>query len=120
MSRTVLALLVVLALTGVAPVTAVLGFCAQMPCCFTDSAHDGEPVLGAKVADCCTTINCYEAPSHELTVSAKAKLFTATVADALPALAAAVTAPAVRHVFNDASPPRTTSDRLASLSVFLI
>lgn len=120
MSRKVLAFLVILVVTGLTPATAVLGFCAKMPCCFTDEDHDGRPVIGADMADCCSTINCYEAPSHDLTVSAKAKLFTGSVAAVLPIATAVVPPPVVRHVFVDLSPPRTMSDRLASLSVLLI
>lgn len=120
MSRKVIALLVMLIAVGLGPATAVVGFCAKMPCCFSEGHEDGGPAIGVDMADCCTTISCYEAPSHELTVSAKAKLFGGSVAVVLPIISAVPAAPAVRHVFHDVSPPPRTGERLASLSVFLI
>ena len=119
MSRKALALLVISIAVGLGPATAVLGFCAKMPCCFSEG-HDGGPAIAVNMADCCTTINCYEAPSNELTVSAKAKLFTGSTAAVLPAVPAIPAAPVVHRVFHDVSPPPTTAERLASLSVFLI
>jgi hypothetical protein len=118
MSRKVLALVVVLITSSLAPATAVIGFCAKMPCCFGE-AHDG-PALAANNADCCTTISCYEAPSHELTVSAKAKSITVTTPAVLPVVAAAPAVRVARLTFDDSSPPLTTKQRLSSLSVLLI
>lgn len=119
MTRKVLALAVVLIVSSVAPATAVIGFCAKMPCCFGDS-HEG-PVLGANDADCCTTISCYEAPSHELTVTAKAKTATITAAPTvLPVVAAVPPMRVERRAFDDTSPPPTTRQRLSSLSILLI
>lgn len=116
----VLAFLVILVVTGLAPATAILGFCAKMPCCFTDADHDGRPVVGADMSDCCSTISCYEAPPHESTASAKAQALTADAPAVLPVPTVVPARPAVQHVFVDLSPPRTMSDRLASLSVLLI
>ena len=118
MSRKVLALAVVLIISSVAPASAVIGFCAKMPCCFGD-AHDG-PELGAANADCCTTISCYEAPSHDLTVTAKAKTATAHAPVIVPVVAALPAAVAARGAFDDTSPPLTTKQRLSSLSILLI
>lgn len=120
MNRRPLAFLVILIVTGLAPATAVLGFCAKMPCCFADADHDARPVIGADMEDCCNTVSCYQAPPHESTASAKAQALTADAPALLP-VAAVVPAPrAIQHVFVDLSPPRTTSERLASLSVLLI
>ena len=119
MTRKVLALAVVLIVSGLAPATAVIGFCAKMPCCFGE-AHDG-PALAANNADCCSTISCYEAPSHELTVSAKAKTTTAAGPAVLAVVAALPAAPNVgSYSFDDTSPPPTTKQRLSSLSILLI
>ena len=119
MMRKALALMVVLIFSGLAPATAVIGFCAKMPCCFGD-AHDGV-VLASSNADCCTTISCYEAPSHELTVSAKAKNATATAPAMSPVMVAfAMTPPIARRAFDDTSPPPSTKQRLSSLSILLI
>jgi len=118
MKRKTLALIVVLIVTGLAPATAVLGFCARMPCCFTQS-HLG-PILSVGTSDCCNTISCYEVPPHESTASAKAHVLMADAPAVLPAATLFPARPAVKHVFVDLSPPRTTGDRLAALSVLLI
>lgn len=118
MTRKVLALVVVLIISSLAPATAVLGFCAKMPCCF-GQAHDG-PALAANTADCCNTISCYEAPSQELTVSARAKAFPATTLATLPVTLATPQVLVARRTSGDTSPPPTTIERLSSLSVFLI
>ena len=118
MTRKVLALLVVLIATGLAPATAVLGFCAKMPCCF-EEAEKG-PAFAVNMADCCSAISCYEAPPHELAASGKAKVFTATALATLPVTAAMPPLAAARGTFDDTSPPPTTSERLSTLSIFLI
>lgn len=118
MSRKVLALVIVLVISSLAPATAVLGFCAKMPCCFRTAAEGS--ALNVERADCCTTISCYEAPSHELSVSAKTKNFTSTTLATLSVALATPQVPVVWRAFNDPSPPRTTSERLSSLSTFLL
>lgn len=118
MTRKVLTLVVVLITSSLAPATAVLGFCAKMPCCFGEPA-DG-PALASNMGGCCNTISCYEAPSRDVTVSAKAKTFTATTLASLPVTLAMPQVAVARRTFDDTSPPPTTSERLSSLSVFLI
>lgn len=119
MTRKVLALLVVLIATGLAPATAVLGFCAKMPCCFAE-ADEGR-ALATNIADCCSTISCYEAPPHELAASGKAKAFTVTTLATLPVTTATPQASIARALtFDDTSPPLTISERLSTLSIFLI
>jgi len=118
MTRKVLALLIVVIASGLSPATAVIGFCAKMPCCFGESQSG--PALAMDMADCCSTISCYEAPSHDLAVAAKAKVFPPATFALL-----AVTLPipkisAARPTFDDTSPPLTTSKRLSLLSIFLI
>ena len=118
MIHKVLALAVVLIVSGLAPATAVIGFCAKMPCCF-DEAHDG-PALTTNNADCCSTISCYEGPPHDLSVTAKAKTAAATTLALLAVAPAIPAAPIQRHAFDDTSPPLTTKQRLSSLSILLI
>ena len=118
MMRKVLALLVLVIASGLAPATAIIGFCAKMPCCFGE-AQDG-PVLATNMADCCTTISCYEGPPHDLAVSGKVKAIAATTPVMLSVAPAIQQAPVARRTFDDTSPPPTTSERLSSLSVFLI
>lgn len=118
MTRKTLALAVVLLIASLAPATAVIGFCAKMPCCFGEP-HDA-PALAANNADCCTTISCYEAPSHDVTVTAKAKAATTLSLAVVPVVAVVPAAPTARHAFDDTSPPLTTKQRLSSLSILLI
>lgn len=121
MTRKVLAVAVVLILSGLAPATAVIGFCAKMPCCFGQAHADRNgPSVAANDADCCTTINCYEAPSQDLTASAKARTITVATPAVLAIVAAVPAAPPVRSAADDTSPPRTTQQRLSSLSILLI
>lgn len=117
MNRKSLALLIVLMSAGLAPATAIIGFCARMPCC----RHAAPLPLAftGTATDCCTTIACYESPSARLgTTTVLSQLVVATpVVEAsvkqLPAVTATV-API------DTSPPRATPDRLAQLSILLI
>jgi hypothetical protein len=119
MTRKILVLAVVLTISSLASATAVIGFCAKMPCCFAEG-HEGLSVA-RNDADCCTPVNCYEAPSQDLTVSAKAKSLMATVQAAVAVIVTMPDAPAVAsHSFDDSSPPPTTRQRLSSLSILLI
>lgn len=118
--RKTLALTIVLLITSVAPATAVIGFCARMPCCEHESGAAPQPVLTTENGDCCTTINCYEAPSHKLTAKDTVKVSF----DAVPMLTVAATlTPRPAHrvgAFADTSPPKTARQRLAALSTLLI
>lgn len=118
MTRKTVALAVVLLIAGLTPATAVIGFCAKMPCCFGEP-HDA-PALAANDAGCCTTISCYEAPSHELTVAAKAPMAKIGAPLVLPPVASVPAVPVSRHAFDDTSPPLTTKQRLSTLSILLI
>ena len=118
MTRKILALAVVLTISGLAPAGAVLGFCAKMPCCFGELG--GAPILGPDMAGCCTTISCYDAPSHELTVNAKAKSIAASTPAPVSVLVARPGIHFVRGTFDDTSPPPKMQQRLSSLSILLI
>ena len=114
MGRRAAAVAIVLLIAGLAPASAIIGYCARMPCCH----HTQQPLkISTDTGDCCTTVACYETPSAKLSAHT-----------ALPAFVAApVLAPAL-IVFRDAhlppaltaSPPATTQQRLAILSVLLI
>ncbi|MDP9190232.1 MAG: hypothetical protein M3P06_00835 [Acidobacteriota bacterium] len=116
-ARKALALLIVVIATGLAPATAVIGFCAKLPCCFGEMS---EPVLATGMAGCCSTISCYEAPSHDLTVTAKVKAVPPARFEFLSAPLPRPQVSAARLSFDDTSPPPTTCERLSSLSTFLI
>ena len=120
MTRKTLALTIALLIPSLAPATAVIGFCARMPCCEHKANALPQPALTTERADCCTTINCYEAPSQDLTVKDSAKASVAA-APAISAIAVAAALPA--HpllIVDDASPPRTVGERLSTLSTLLI
>jgi hypothetical protein len=119
MKRKSLALAMILLFTGLAPATAVIGFCARMPCC-SHAANAMTAALSTERNDCCTAIACYESPSL--------KLITApTSAGALPVTPALVTvtstpspATLLAKAVADASPPARVRHRLAILSTLLI
>jgi hypothetical protein len=117
--RKTLALTIVLVVSSLAPTTAILGFCAKMPCCFGETEE--RPALATNMPDCCSTINCYEVPPHELAAAGKAKTFTVTTLATPPVAPATPQVSIARPLTSDdTSPPRTTSERLSTLSIFLI
>jgi hypothetical protein len=118
MNRKSLALVIVLLITGLAPASAIIGFCSRMPCCL--HASDTTAEFSTERNDCCTTIACYESPSLKLTTAP-------TSADALLAVQALITiapaprpAPLAAQAFADTSPPLPVRHRLAVLSTLLI
>jgi hypothetical protein len=118
MNRKSLALAIVLLIAGLAPATAIIGFCSRMPCC--SHASDTTESLSTERNDCCTTIACYDTPSLKLTTAQ-------TSADALLTAAALITvapapspAPLIAQAFADTSPPVPVRHRLAILSTLLI
>ena len=118
MNRKSLALLIVLLIAGLAPATAIIGFCARMPCC--SHASEAPAAFSTERNDCCTTIACYESPSLKFTTIPSS-------ADALLSAPAAITvapasSPALLFTlaFADTSPPIGTRLRLAILSTLLI
>jgi hypothetical protein len=119
MNRKLLALAIVLLLGVLAPATAIIGFCARMPCCGHASA---DPLaLATGRADCCTTLTCYDSPSATLATAGFAAfsllVVPALVVSAPPPPAAA---PSTARLAIDSSPPRAVRDRLATLSTLLI
>ena len=118
MTRKVLTLLVVLVVSGLVPASAAIGFCAKMPCCVGDS--NGGQAFEVKTPSCCSTISCDEAPPQNLALSGKLQLVTSDAPAML--LVASVVTPVKRtnHPVISTAPPPTTSERLSSLSSFLI
>ena len=116
MLRKTLSLLVVLIFAGFEPAMAGVAFCAQASCC----AASAPAAASMDLPDCCVTISCYDGPSTDVAVKAEAKTFASpTVAEVRTALLSPkVSTP--RIAVQDTSSPPTLSERLASLSVFLI
>ena len=56
MHRKPLALAIVLIIAGLAPATAIIGFCKRMPCC--SHTADVSAALSTERTDCCTTVTC--------------------------------------------------------------
>jgi len=119
MNRKSLAFAVVLLIAGLAPATAIIGFCARMPCCSHPS--DTTAAFSTEHHGCCTTIACYESPSATLATASTAPL-SLIVAPMLtldvPAAPVPNSTTAAAPI--DTSPPRRTSERLAVLSTLLI
>ncbi|MCU1231563.1 MAG: hypothetical protein JWO97_4447 [Acidobacteria bacterium] len=120
MNRKALALAIVLLVAGLAPATAIIGFCARMPCC-SHGSNATTAAFSTERNDCCTTIACYESPSLKLSTaptSADAVLVApALIITTAPAIAPA---PIVTQAFADTSPPLSSRHRLAVLSTLLI
>lgn len=116
----VLALVVILIASRLAPATAVLDFCATMPCCAGQT--EVGPTMAADMPDCGIAISSYEAPSRDLAVPAKAKthIFVAITPAILTVQVAVTPVSATRRTSDDPSPATTTSERLSALSTFLI
>ena len=112
-----LALAIAFLLAALAPATAIIGFCARMPCCGHESSKS--LAMTTEGADCCTTIACYESPSATLsTPSTTPLIVTAVVVANTPMLPTLDRSAA--HALIDTSPPRPTRDRLAVLSTLII
>jgi len=112
-------LLLLIVGAGLAPATAIAGFCAKMPCCF-GQASEGKGSQRLAESDCCNTISCAEAPPQEITLSETAKQFASNAPVTFAAAVDAPHTPFVCRTFADSSPPRTSSERLSALSTFLI
>jgi hypothetical protein len=114
--RRVLALAVVLILAGLAPASAIIGFCTRMPCCSHGS--DAATAIATERNDCCTTITCFDSPSAKLANGTSSSDVFAT--PALVAIAAIPAAPVLTREVTGTSPPATARQRLAALSTLLI
>ena len=117
MNRKPIALAITLLIAGLAPATAIIGFCTRMPCCSHKS--DASIAFSTERTDCCTSITCYESPSAKLSnrVASADVMFAAP---ALVAVAATVDPPALTSEIIDTSPPASARQRLAALSVLRI
>jgi hypothetical protein len=120
MNRKALAIAIVLLIAGLAPASAIIGFCTRMPCC-SHASSDMALAFSTERNDCCTTIACYESPSSKLATAPA----SADVLFGPPALVTVTSAPSsaalVAHPFADTSPPPQSSrHRLAILSTLLI
>ena len=118
MLRKTLAMLIVLIVAGFEPAMAGVAFCAQSSCCAAEAGHGAPSSLDQP--DCCSTVSCYEAPPADAAVSVEAKVWAAP-APALVRVASVSPRPsAPRIAVHVTSPPPTMSERLSSLSIFLI
>jgi hypothetical protein len=119
--RKALVLVTAVLIIGVVPATAVIGFCAKMPCCFASPAETSVPFAVGQ-PDCCDSINCAETPAQELGLSTAVKSLTAGLAVVQQPTAAIVNAPALlaRDLHDLAPPPPTARQRLSGLSLLLI
>ena len=112
MVRKSVMVLIVVALSGVLPVMASWGSCAEMPCC-----HHRVAVDIAK-SDCCAPVTCIKdakpLPPTQLT-SERTTVHVVLVA--MPVEATTVE----QHITpRHWSPPHSTAERLSTLSILLI
>ena len=117
MHRKPLALAIVLIIAGLAPATAIIGFCTRMPCC-SHAAHTSV-ALSTEDSECCTTITCYESPSAKLTIGTSIS-DTAATPELVSVAPASTMAAVLDRVSIDSSPPMSMQHRLAVLSTLLI
>jgi hypothetical protein len=119
--RKALVLAFAVLIAGVVPATAVIGFCARMPCCF---AHEREASveLTAEHPDCCDSINCAETPPQDFDRASSARSLTQTLVVFPQTVTIAPAAPTlpVRDYHDLAPPPPTARQRLSVLSLLLI
>jgi hypothetical protein len=118
MNRKSIALAIVLLLAGLAPATAIIGFCTRMPCC-SHAPSDNLAAFSTEGTNCCTAITCYESQSAKISnrVAAADVVFAPP---ALVAVASTTIPPTVTVDAIDTSPPATARQRLAALSVLRI
>jgi hypothetical protein len=120
MNRKSLAVVIVLLIAGLAPATAIIGFCARMPCC-SHASNATTAAFSTERNDCCTTIACYESPSLRLSTSpTSADAVLAAPVLVITTAPAIAPAPIVTQAFSDTSPPLSSRHRLAVLSTLLI
>src|SRR5204862_6169837 len=99
MNRRALALTIVLLLAGLAPASAIIGFCSRMPCC--SHAADAAAAFSTERDDCCTTIACYESSSTELTTTPSSANAHPTAPVISSAAAVPAPAPLITQAFDD-------------------
>jgi len=118
MTRKSISIAIILIMSCIAPATAVIGFCAKMPCCSHEAAQIS---FAAEGADCCTTFNCYEAPPETLTKAMSTARAPITVpATTSNAVIVRYLDLAVNQIPRDEAPPPSSAERLSTLSILLI
>jgi hypothetical protein len=119
MMRRALAIATVLLVSGLLPLAAATGFCAQQPCCHAHH-HAGTASLGTH-PDCCNETNCDTTTHHVDATSAKSIPAQPQLA-IVPLAPQAIAATLASHGASggpDTGPP-PTRQRLATLSILLI
>ena len=114
--RHAIAIAAMLLLTGVVPLGASSGFCADKPCC---RSHSPSAAAFASHPACCNETNC--APPSRNTEATAAKSIAAQPHDVAATVSVVVTPPMATRscdVLTVESPPM--SRRLATLSILLI
>lgn len=109
-------IVLVLAVSGLVPLLANGGSCAEMPCCH----HHGVAVASAGAGDCCSPATCTKEEQAVRAATSFAQRHQAAIVVAtmavLPAVAEDRSLP--RRIAS--SPPITTTERLSVLSILLI
>ncbi|HEY3053056.1 MAG TPA: hypothetical protein VGK04_06650 [Thermoanaerobaculia bacterium] len=114
MLRRISLLVLVVAVSGLVPLIANWGSCESMPCCH----HHGFAIGAAQNSDCCGPVTCAK---EEKALRASSSVVHKTVVTAVltgtpqTIVIAQSSSPAPAL-----SPPRSTSERLSTLSILLI
>ena len=116
MLRKTLAMLIVVIVAGFEPAMAGVAFCAESSCC----AATAPVPASLDLPDCCVTVSCYDGPSTEVAVTAESKVGAVSTAAVMRATLVSPRVSAPRIAVQVPSPPRTMSERLSALSLFLI
>jgi hypothetical protein len=120
--RKVVLLVLAVVIVGAVPATAIIGFCAKMPCCFAKHGEGHGASIGVERQDCCDTVSCAETQPQKLGLSPDLKEpgmaavdlpLAVTVVPVSPLLAAG------RHAGIEPA-PHPVRQRLSALSLLLI
>lgn len=115
--RKLFLLALVTLVAGIIPVAALAGLCASMPCC-----AEKESVVRLERPGCCSPANCSETAPQQMESARASGQFASVLPATSSYSTSAVTASQVllSNRSNDLSPPPTSQQRLAILSILLI
>lgn len=117
MFRRLAMLALVLAVSGLVPLMATGGSCADMPCCH----HHGTFVANAAAGDCCSPATCAKEEQAVRTATSTTQRHQAPVIVAtMPALSVRAAHDRGSPQRVATSPPISTTERLSVLSILLI
>ncbi len=118
MKRRLLAIGVVVLISSLAPLSAVMMFCAEGPCCFGEAGD--EQRLTRAGSSCCTPVSCYKPPAQKLPNDPVVSAHTTNLPLFLNQNLVVPATPQVVLRSEASSPPQSIGRRLSALSTLLI